>query len=522
MAKSRASLPPARRALSQALDSPNFPAYVAQMSAPALNGLIHMVGKADAQDIVAYASAAQMRELVALDVWSAADSMQQEELDADKLFEWVTLWLEIGPDFLRDRLRAVGSTLFAAALRQYTVVVDLQEVGIDGDFDAFGPFAVLPQETRNWADVRECLIEVYQVDAEFVLDALGASCLRRSLVSDTAALSDADVHAAADALGEHEDDQLGRGYVSPLQASVFLSEAKSQGLDLLMDATDYDALTRLSLGRLWRGRPVTDPPDETDDRAPGSAVAVADSAADGFAAIDQLLVIATAGLNNGATEFIARPEDQDDFLTRVLQGLAESDPGRLADRQDELVYLANVLVSGASFQGEPFPAAKAASAVSATCNLGMEYALSQAAGAAPALEGFANDAPGLVRSFRIGYHLLGQVSAQACVALLQALSTEQVQRRLHAHPWIHERVRAAIPADVSEPLAEPGRLIDALEMIFDHTACQRLRFLCDPFPCFPRSLLENSERIRVDKGWTFIKRSEEIARIMHFLQTARL
>jgi hypothetical protein len=61
-------------------------------------------------------------------------------------------------------------------------------------------------------------------------------------------------------------------------------------------------------------------------------------------------------------------------LTRALRELAQTDPAAFARHAEELAYIANVLLAGASIDGDRLRPAEAAQAALACVNLGLELA----------------------------------------------------------------------------------------------------------------------------------------------------
>ena len=514
------------------LNNPSLPAYVANMRAPVLHNLITHIGKEDAQELMVLASPEQMRELIALDVWADDGPGTAEQFDPAKLLEWLELWRDMDAKFLVQKLAEVGSELFSAALLDYVVVVDLDTVGVQGDVDVFGRYGVLPEDHNHWPIIFELLAEIWSEDPDLLLDVLGRVCVRRSLSSDTAAISDADLLVAEDLAGDHADAQMDRGYVSALQAALFLGEAKGTALDDLLIQVTYDQISALHLRRTQRQRDTTGSPaaQNTESRAAAHQPEPATPADADFKALDALLVEAeiTTPVNAG---LLAAPEgDAGSYLNAALKALGATDTAALAARQDELIFLSNVLLVGSHIQGEAFQRAEAAQAVSATCNLGLTYCVEvepwdteQAI-----VESFLTEPPGLIKAFRIGYHLLGNRSARAVAKLAQQLTGAGLQRRLHAHPWLQERVetlfahydRATNPSpDLVQQLPP---LFERMSLILNSTTCQQLRLLCDPFPCYARSLDADAESIRVDRSRRFVSTPGDLANIDGFLDGLRL
>src|SRR5262249_10091858 len=68
----------------------------------------------------------------------------------------------------------------------------------------------------------------------------------------------------------------------------------------------------------------------------------------------------------------SREPDRLSRIRSLLVRAREEDPALYARREEELGYLANILIAGCSFQSRRFRTVEAADAVLAACNLGLE------------------------------------------------------------------------------------------------------------------------------------------------------
>ncbi|MEM7098354.1 MAG: DUF6178 family protein [Pseudomonadota bacterium] len=513
------------------LEQPQLPAYVDQMSTPALNNLIQHVGKEDAQELIELTSANQIREIIALDVWESAGPGTEERFAPAKFLEWVYIWQDMGSQFLVEKLHELGSDLFSASLLEYAVVVDIETVGVEGDADVFGNFALLPHEETDWPPLFALLADVWAVDSELLLDVLGRSCLRRSLRSDTTAISSDDIRVREDVTGDRDEQQMQRGFIGPLEAAVMLGDAKSKALDDLLIEVTYDGTSAAHLHRLRRqqttaaekkqasvsaSRNTSNPTRSVQDEKPGE-----------WEAIETLLASVDIASPDAQVALLKGPERAyGDYLSQHLERLTEKDPTALADRQGELVFLANVLLGGTTSQGVEFSRQEAATAARALCNLGLKYCAQVEAWDTEdvVVASFLESEPGLVKAFRVGYHLVTAVQSLAVASLIKALRSGNVERRLVGNPWLRERVQSVFDSTwgIPEDAEALAKLIESLGMTFDAASCHCLGVLSDPFPGFPLILETEQDTVHVETGVRYINDPKDLEVIGQFLESFRL
>lgn len=523
------------------LDNPQLPAYIAGLETPALNKLIRHLGKEDSRELMAYATPEQVRELVEMDAWQNERPGTEETFDPDKFLEWLALWEDMSADFLTEKLRELGNELLSLTLMKHVTVADVHEVGIGAaphevEFalvDTFANYAVMPTDEDAWPVINNLLIQVWDCDADFMTEVLAACCVRRSILNDKTNVSSEDNTLHHDTAADRQQRREAAGYVTPLNASIFLGDARATSIDMLCIEVAYDATTASHLRRARQRRDASPPVASRDANDPAQSRTrepEPDRTQD-WQALDTLLKNERILEPNRPDRLLAGPAgDNTLYVKRALGTLEDKHPSALQDRLDEVVYLANVLVSGSSVQGGVFTEEAAAKCVYSTCNLGLTYCLLEDPwdDEATMLTDFLEREPGLVKAFRIGYHLLSQIPHKAIVALARELTSTPVQRRLRRHPWIQEQIaRGFGSADLQsklddEKLESVSSLIETLGMIFDSSTCQQLRILCDPLPCFPRSLESAGPRIHVDTRKRYVNVPADVRAILVYLDELRL
>src|SRR6185503_835045 len=106
-----------------------------------------------------------------------------------------------------------------------------------------------------------------------------------------------------------------------------------------------------------------------------------------------------------AQPLLAPPEQKLDVLRAALAQLAERDPDTHAQRMDELAYLANVLIAGASSGARAYRPVEAVEAVIETCTAGLAHLLGGPPGEDAVTEALARHRAD--RLFLAGWNLRG-------------------------------------------------------------------------------------------------------------------
>ena len=522
------------------LDNPRLPAYIAHLDTPTLGRLIRLVGIEDAQELMILATPEQMQDLVEIEAWTQERPGTEERFDPERLLDWIEIWDEIGPAFMTSRLAELGEEIAALMLARYVMVVDMEETGIidvDGDgitgtADNFGRYAVLQKDESSWPEIIHLITQVWSEDADFLLGVLSRCCSSRDVGIDGFGFTDPGETLDTDVAWDREVSRTRKGYVTPLNATLFLSETKNASMESLLVKVKWDTTTRAQLSRMTSRRSGAGARESTDSATPAGTTASPAPDDDLWRELDDMMEAAQIIERSPARSLLLGPvATQRLYLKRALQELQQRNPAALEQRLDEIVYLANVLVSGSSIQGGAFTEAEAANAVYGTCNLGMEFCVTEEPfdTEAAMIDSFLLDEPGLIKAFEIGYHLICQLPTKVIVAVARNLTSTAAQRRLHQQTWIAEQIsrlvgKANLQAGVSEEaLGNVRDLFETMSTLFDSEACQQMRILCDSFPCFPRSLEPGfSPGIRVETGRRYIESPSDIKTILAFLDRVDL
>lgn len=274
---------------------------------------------------------------------------------------------------------------------------------------------------------------------------------------------------------EQRRDRL--GFLSSEEARAFLDAARRVPLDAARPHIDPLWLaTQRSFGT---SEYAATPPGAfaraegggRDDMAPAMAHVIEVLRGAG------VLADAPRGLLPGAR---AERRSLNTALEQYLRSQTGDDPGR-ADGEQELAFVANVLMAAGSLQSRPFTRREAKEAAAATCNLGLEYL--------PRRWG-APETHDLVTVFQAGWVVLHRdVSMPTCEAVLHALdrihsADRDLQIGLHG---LRRRLRESHQARTPW---RPRARLDVLASL-DLPAWAALTALLDEYPV----MLSNVSRV---------------------------
>jgi hypothetical protein len=213
---------------------------------------------------------------------------------------------------------------------------------------------------------------------------------------------------------------------------------------------------------------------------------------------------------------VPRPETGKDAndrlarLRRLMRHLQEQDRDLHARRVEELGFVANVLVAGASLRGRPFRPAEAARAAAAVCNLGLET------WPRARLPGGRTEPPAdllvrhdLVTLFRVGWSVLHErVGLETARALVATLS-----RLVPGDGALHEPL-AGLRNGLARALdaGAPWRELEGLDVLLalDPPSWSVLVGLLDRCPVVPGT---------TPSGFEFIAESRQVGWVREFLRS---
>ena len=294
-------------------------------------------------------------------------------------------------------------------------------------------------------------------------------------------------------------------------AGSFLRALQAADVDALSDEAEYDLMTQEYFRRRQalqaqaeKAAPAAaaaEIPEEAEGDEPEDSEQAAEPAAaraEDLGALEaELSAYERAQMRPAA--LLTGPETAevvDADWVRVALGRLQSQPGTFDARMDELTYLSNLLLAGVDAGGERLESSAAANLVIAACNLGAchELWLEGAEDEVEAVLGMLAEPPGLVRLFRIGWHLLANLPGMAAARLKALFADQAVRDRLAEKPWVLSEVDSLLGnPDFQEVVAsrnfeDAQETLKILAIALEAEAVVVLCVLMDGVPKFARLL----------------------------------
>lgn len=507
--------PDARQLVRAMTESAALPAFVQRINPNTLKHLVEDVGLEDAGALIAHVSNQQLVHLLDETLWTGARPGDPDKLSVAELLRWLDLWNGLGEGFVADKLYELGDEFCALAFSRLLVVsdYDLSPRMLDEHTLAIGRYLVRVRVDDEWDAVQTAVTALWRDYPDYCEAIFARLGFRHSILAtssdDTASVLD------ADASHEHEQGREEAGYVTSVMAGTFLRTLQKMDVDELSDEAEYDLMTQEYFRRrealkaqaeaeaaaAEAAAAEDDAEDDADaDLAAGADGASAGEAPDG-AELDvleaELMAYERAQLRPAA--LLTGPETAevvDADWVRVALGRLQSEPAVFDARMDELTYLSNLLMVGAGLGGERLESADAANLVIAICTLGACHDLWLEADGdeVEAVLEMLADAPGLVRLFRIGWHLLANLPGMAAKRLQQLFADQRVRDRLAEKPWVLSEVDGLLGnPDFAEVVAsrnfeDAQETLKILAIALEPEAVVVLCVLMDDVPRFARVL----------------------------------
>jgi hypothetical protein len=333
-----------RHLLARLLDSPDLAQVVPSLDPKVLHQLVRHFGLEECGAVIAFATTEQLTQIFDDDLWSSNTAGAEDQFDADRFGLWLEVLAEVGDSVAAQKLVAMDFDFVTGAISRQILVLDQESLlmcqlpeDIDfGDLDLlrealaergledsesceFGGYTVIAKRGESWDAIVSLLTSLESEHRAFFNRLMKRCCqISTEWIVDNGGLYEvlsSDEQVMADIAGAREERREQQGYVTPPEAAAFLK-----------------------LARRW-------------------------NEGDGPQVLDPEITLLPAASSGG------------NRLSRIrAQMLFVQDHDRAAHlkRTEELAYLANVLVSGCSFQSRRFRANEAADAVMAVCNLGLE------------------------------------------------------------------------------------------------------------------------------------------------------
>jgi hypothetical protein len=475
--------------------------------------VIGAYGLEDCVDLVAQATPAQLSQIFDLDLWRPVAPGLDEQFDASRFGLWIEVLVEAGAEVAAAKLAEMPLPQIVAGLAQHVKVFDVSAVSSYETTDG-----MRIDYSRPVRDLVGCEIGGYHVAAmreeswDAIVEVLAALdmnhpdrfvALMRAVRSRSHSVREEDgfhrlLGNRAQMMFELADDRerrrVERGFASPAEARAFLQTSRSVTADTIAP----NPIARDHLRSMETGGGGDDTPTATPE-AEAEAVEL-------LAEAGVMPISSPRALLAGETEKTTR-------LQRCMQFAFDRDQAAYGERQVELAFLANVLMSGCPIQARPFTPAEAADAVVAICGLGLERVTDPPDGYLVAHD--------LIGVFQLGWTALHQ---EVCVLAAEALADVLRGVRVADHELQASlnllRVRLLRALDAGTPwTAAPA--LDVLTGI-DLPAWAALVALIAECPVIHAGLVASVDRrvLSVDpSAFEFISTLDQLALVQRFLHS---
>ncbi len=445
LGRERAAPASAKALVDSMMSSDSLPALVEQMAPAALTRLVDDLGIEDSGALVVHATQTQLVALLDATIWSGADPGAPETLSIENLLRWLAVWEDNG--VISDKLYELGEDFCALAFSRLVVVADsdLSE-RVDDEFTrAIGNFILRSRVDDEWDVVQASLSSLWDDFPDYAEAIFGRLAFRHSILSisgenDIASVLD------ADASYERGRKREAQGYVTSLMAGTFLRSTAATELDTLAAEDSYD----LATSEYFRRRVAEAQAAARAESEKRSAAEESGSDEDDELELDALEAELEAyELAAAAPPKLLAAPDAVQARQPIRDALRElqSNEERFEQYGEELAYLANLVMAGTSRDGEFIGETVAAEIVMASCNLGGSYLLWIEFGDDGDVSGYVDllaAESGLIRLFRVGWHLLARVPIQTVTRLGKLIGDPTIRHELAQRPMVLGEVEALL------------------------------------------------------------------------------
>jgi len=545
--------------LERLLDIPDLPQVVRQLDPQILHRLVRVVGLEDCGEIVSLATPAQLMRVFDVDLWRSGRPGHPETFDADRFGVWLEVLVEFGVSNAALKVAGLDVDFVTAAILEHVVVVDqaaevaaevfrrvvtdsqeeevyerpsmIERVREGGATCEIAGYAIVAKRSESWDALVAVLGALSEEHQDFFHKLMSSCCcVSEKQIEDESGsyhLLGASEQLRFDVAGDREQRREGEGYVTAAQAAAFLQTARHVGLRA-SSVPSRDNVTRAYFRDLerqphWSERESSAPARDFDSSKPADSgmVSFIETLREAGVVADTPRGLLQAG--NIATN------DRRSTLTEHMQFVGEHDENAFTRRQEELGYLANVLVSACSFNSGQFDTADAKEAVMATCNLGLENWPQQwLAGSnidkdrQPTSAALPSDfllRQDLVTVFRVGWAVLYEQVVVYVARRLMDILLELSSNDSDLHEDLRDVCRRL---HTSLTAGTPWRARDHLDVIaiLDTPSWAMLLRLIDECPTIPTELESSSARsrsLRVSTDVTFISENRQIELVREFI-----
>lgn len=540
----RNDAPNRRDLLTRILDTPQLAQIVPQLQPELLQRIIVHCGLEDCSEVIALATPEQLAGVFDLDLWRAARPGLDEQFDAERFGVWLEVLLESGAAVAAQKLAGIAVDLVITGLAQHALVCDRAAITayetLDGeqvemsreDDDRLtadvGGYVLVARCTDSWDAIVEVLMALSEGHSAYFERVMQGCCALSNAGFEDDGLDTllfAGEQAMLDVGVAREQRREQQGFVTPAQARAFLQMARA--LCLADDAAPpVNPLARAYFRNINEmTTDVNHAPGATGGGTAGTdaPLASAESGA-GAAAVFNLLL--DAGLiPQPPRALLEAGEERAPRLNHIrtrLEFAFDRDEVAYVNRNEELAYLANVLMAGCSLQTRSFTPQEASEAAIAVCNLGLEnWPLRWLSANATALPISFLVERDLVSVFQVGWKVLydnvGMYVAKQLGEILHELQCDDPEIQWGLNVLRQELTKC-------QQAGKPWQARDALDVlaILDTPSWAALLCFIDECPTLHAvsNASRNSQILSVSESdFTFISENSQIASVREFMRS---
>lgn len=442
--------------LTAIIEEPDFVQLIQEVSPPILSKLINHIGLEDAGEIVELATTEQLRHIFDEDLWKTGQSGSEETFDADRFALWLTVMLEISPEFAVTKIMEMDEDLVTLGLAAHIRVLAFSTVAMYlGDLEdareadiikkamanrqslELGEFLILSTGTRFWHAMAIMLAELDYSHHHFLgtifsrIISIATECIEDN--GGLYPVLSAAETLAVDVSAERDERREQQGFVPRVSALQFLQLAVITPLQEIKDSTTQDPITRMHF-RTFKAETDTSFYLAHSDGTSSSTLVELRKKLQHFEKWLQA---------EGALPYPERhqlsshkqPRKKESLFVHVIRTLFNENRETYDFCRVELQYLANVLIAandGAKPKSRPIGAVQT---VIAVCSEGLEALLSE--------ENLDDDCRikqaeklivslGAIRLFRIGWHHRHNVNK----TMISNYSGPNIQKSREVMRWL--------------------------------------------------------------------------------------
>ncbi len=386
--------------------------------------LIEHVGVEDAGDIISLASFTQLTHIFDNVFWKNARPGEREKFDPQQFALWLEVAMEHSAGTAKKIVADMDEDLLVLGLAENLLVVDhesfllrmqnparsFEDDLLDKLLDSeqlmeWGEMFIIPKNgCNNWDTLIALLVDLDSEDSDRIERILKTiNHISTEYIEDNGGLYNVLTSGEMlenDLAAERETRREQQGYVSPEAATAFLQQARVTSVEELLSATGYDYLTTHYFTAFS--------PDESLQKASKiSRERLIKYISDSFPVIYKQFTDAGIIVLEESKKFPAisdSPPSQTDIAS-ALQFIEKDDTDIFNKCLYELHYLANILLAGDNSDETQLTPIEAAEKTMKICQSGMHYVLGPAQVSNPECVRQQILQDGLVKIFRIGWHV---------------------------------------------------------------------------------------------------------------------